>query len=210
LCVGLGGTITGEHGVGIEKINSMCVQFAPEEREVFFGVKRASIPSACSIPARRSRRWRAAPSTERCTCIAARCRLPTSRDSRGAMEPVSRAVHHPRRARSQDAGAPARIRQQGFLRRKPYRRDHRHACACRHVTPSRRNRITARCGTTLAEIERTLAQHGQFLAFEPPAFSGDPTIGGSIAAGLSGPRRASAGAARDFVLGASLLNARGQ
>jgi len=70
--------------------------------------------------------------------------------------------------------------------------------------------ITARCGTTLAEIERTLAQHGQFLAFEPPAFGGDPTIGGAIAAGLSGPRRASAGAARDFVLGASLLNARGQ
>ncbi len=41
LCVGLGGTITGEHGVGIEKINSMCVQFAPEEREAFFAVKRA-------------------------------------------------------------------------------------------------------------------------------------------------------------------------
>jgi glycolate oxidase len=44
LCVGLGGTITGEHGVGIEKINSMCVQFAPEEREAFFGVKRAFDP----------------------------------------------------------------------------------------------------------------------------------------------------------------------
>jgi glycolate oxidase len=41
LCVDLGGTITGEHGVGIEKINSMCVQFAPEEREAFFAVKRA-------------------------------------------------------------------------------------------------------------------------------------------------------------------------
>ncbi len=41
LCVRLGGTITGEHGVGIEKINSMCVQFAPEEREAFFAVKRA-------------------------------------------------------------------------------------------------------------------------------------------------------------------------
>jgi glycolate dehydrogenase FAD-linked subunit len=41
LCVQLGGTITGEHGVGIEKINSMCVQFSTEEREVFFGIKRA-------------------------------------------------------------------------------------------------------------------------------------------------------------------------
>ena len=41
LCVEVGGTITGEHGVGIEKINSMCVQFSPEEREAFFGVKRS-------------------------------------------------------------------------------------------------------------------------------------------------------------------------
>ena len=41
LCVRLGGTITGEHGVGIEKINSMCVQFTANEREAFFAVKRA-------------------------------------------------------------------------------------------------------------------------------------------------------------------------
>ena len=41
LCVELGGTITGEHGVGIEKINSMCVQFSAAERAAFFAVKRA-------------------------------------------------------------------------------------------------------------------------------------------------------------------------
>ncbi len=45
LCVEVGGTITGEHGVGIEKINSMCVQFSPEEREAFLGVKRAFDPA---------------------------------------------------------------------------------------------------------------------------------------------------------------------
>jgi glycolate oxidase FAD binding subunit len=70
--------------------------------------------------------------------------------------------------------------------------------------------LTARCGTPLEEIEDTLAKQGQFLAFEPPAFGGNPTIGGVVASGLSGPRRVSAGAARDFVLGASLLDARGQ
>jgi glycolate oxidase FAD binding subunit len=69
--------------------------------------------------------------------------------------------------------------------------------------------ITARCGTPLSEIEAALAERGQFLAFEPPSFGGDPTIGGVIAAGLSGPRRMYAGAARDFVLGATLLDARG-
>jgi glycolate oxidase FAD binding subunit len=70
--------------------------------------------------------------------------------------------------------------------------------------------ITARCGTSLSEVERLLAQHRQFLAFEPPAFGADPTIGGVIACGLSGPRRFQAGAARDFVLGAVLLCAQGE
>ena len=70
--------------------------------------------------------------------------------------------------------------------------------------------ITARCGTPLSEIESLLAGYGQFLAFEPPAFSGDPTLGGLISAGLSGPRRMQVGAARDFVLGAKLLGANGE
>ncbi|MGH8133931.1 MAG: FAD-binding protein, partial [Steroidobacteraceae bacterium] len=70
--------------------------------------------------------------------------------------------------------------------------------------------ITARCGTRLSEIEALLAAHRQFLAFEPPGLGGDPTIGGVVAAGLSGPRRSQAGAARDFVLGAVLLGVEGE
>src|SRR6266446_4968728 len=70
--------------------------------------------------------------------------------------------------------------------------------------------ITARCGTPLSEIEAALAAHGQFLAFEPPAFGADLSIGGVIAAGLAGPRRVYAGAARDFVLGTRLLTADGE
>jgi len=70
--------------------------------------------------------------------------------------------------------------------------------------------LTARCGTPLSEIESVLAAERQFLAFEPPSLGGDPTIGGVIAAGLSGPRRAHAGAARDFVLGAVLLAVDGE
>jgi glycolate oxidase FAD binding subunit len=70
--------------------------------------------------------------------------------------------------------------------------------------------MTARCGTPLSEIDAALAERDQFLGFEPPAFGGDPTIGGIIAAGLSGPRRMQAGAARDFVLGATLLAADGE
>jgi glycolate oxidase FAD binding subunit len=68
--------------------------------------------------------------------------------------------------------------------------------------------ITAKCGTPLAEIESALAARRQMLAFEPPAF-GEATIGGIVAAGLSGPRRASVGAVRDFVLGVKLLDGGG-
>lgn len=50
LCVELGGTVTGEHGVGIEKINSMCVQFSPAERAAFFAVKRAFDPPGLLNP----------------------------------------------------------------------------------------------------------------------------------------------------------------
>lgn len=69
--------------------------------------------------------------------------------------------------------------------------------------------VTARCGTPLAELEATLADQGQMLAFEPPHFGPYATLGGCIASGLSGPRRASAGAARDFVLGTTLLDGSG-
>jgi glycolate oxidase FAD binding subunit len=70
--------------------------------------------------------------------------------------------------------------------------------------------VTARSGTLLAELNDILLQQGQFLPFEPPAFGAGATLGGCIASGLSGPRRASAGAVRDFVLGATILDGRGR
>jgi glycolate oxidase FAD binding subunit len=70
--------------------------------------------------------------------------------------------------------------------------------------------ITARCGTPLAEIERVLGEKRQMLAFESPHFGSGATLGGAVAAGLSGPRRAAAGAVRDFVLGVRMMDGRGE
>jgi glycolate oxidase FAD binding subunit len=74
--------------------------------------------------------------------------------------------------------------------------------------------LAVRCGTPLAEVEALLDSQQQMLAFEPPHFGATATIGGCIASGLAGPRRASAGYAyggvRDFVLGAKLLDGRAQ
>ena len=74
--------------------------------------------------------------------------------------------------------------------------------------------VTARAGTSLAELEHLLAENGQMLAFEPPHFGAGATVGGCIAAGLSGPRRVSFGptygGVRDFVLGTRLVDGRGE
>ncbi|MEN9473112.1 MAG: glycolate oxidase subunit GlcE [Pseudomonadota bacterium] len=71
--------------------------------------------------------------------------------------------------------------------------------------------ITAQAGTPLQELEALLAEKGQCLAFEPPHFGdGKSTVGGMVAAGLSGPARASAGAVREFVLGLHMVNGRGE
>jgi glycolate oxidase FAD binding subunit len=70
--------------------------------------------------------------------------------------------------------------------------------------------ITVRCGTPLADVEAALAQKGQCFAFEPPHFGKGATIGGMVAAGLSGPARASVGTVRDFVLGARVINGKGE
>ena len=70
--------------------------------------------------------------------------------------------------------------------------------------------ITARAGTRLADLEAVLDRHGQMLAFEPPYFGEAATLGGCVAAGLSGPRRAAAGSVRDFVLGVRMLDGKGE
>jgi glycolate oxidase FAD binding subunit len=80
---------------------------------------------------------------------------------------------------------------------------------------------TVRAGTPLAELEALLANHGQCLPFDPPHFEPSPqaaagagraegTVGGMVAAGLAGPGRAAVGGVRDFVLGALVLNGRGE
>jgi glycolate oxidase FAD binding subunit len=70
--------------------------------------------------------------------------------------------------------------------------------------------ICARAGTPLDAIEAELAARGQMLGFEPPHFGPGATLGGVIACGLSGPRRSTAGAVRDFVLGIRILDGRGE
>lgn len=70
--------------------------------------------------------------------------------------------------------------------------------------------LVARAGTTLKEINAALADNHQILGFEPPYADSGATLGGAVAAGLAGPRRAYTGAVRDFVLGACFINGKGE
>jgi glycolate oxidase FAD binding subunit len=76
--------------------------------------------------------------------------------------------------------------------------------------------ICAQAGTSLAEVEAAIAEKGQMLPFEPMdhrdlyGVKGEPTIGGLVAGNISGPRRISAGAARDALIGLRLVNGRGE
>lgn len=75
--------------------------------------------------------------------------------------------------------------------------------------------VTVRAGTPLRELEAALAEKNQCLAFEPPRFASSDgpqggTCGGMVAAGLSGPARASVGSLRDYVLGVQFINGRAE
>ncbi len=84
--------------------------------------------------------------------------------------------------------------------------------------------VTVRAGTPLVELEALLAEKNQCLPFEPPhygrswggvqimppRFASQATVGGMVAAGLSGPSRAASGAVKDFVLGIDMINGKGE
>ena len=70
--------------------------------------------------------------------------------------------------------------------------------------------ITARAGTTLAEIDTVLAEHQQMLSFEAPEFTPQSTIGGTLACNFSGPGRPWLGSVRDQLLGVRLINGKAE
>jgi glycolate oxidase FAD binding subunit len=70
--------------------------------------------------------------------------------------------------------------------------------------------VTARAGTTVAELNAALDASGQMLPSEAPGFDGAATVGGMVASGLSGPRRPWSGSVRDFVLGCRVITGRGK
>ena len=70
--------------------------------------------------------------------------------------------------------------------------------------------LTVRAGTRLSDIENLLNEQNQILPFEPPQYTPNATIGGAVASGISGPRRAYTGSVRDAILGVKIINGDGE
>ncbi|MCL4111506.1 UNVERIFIED_CONTAM: hypothetical protein GTU68_002290 [Idotea baltica] len=70
--------------------------------------------------------------------------------------------------------------------------------------------ITVRAGTLLSDLEKIVESKNQILPFDPPQYTPNATIGGALAAGISGPRRAYTGSARDAILGVKIINGEGE
>ena len=70
--------------------------------------------------------------------------------------------------------------------------------------------LTARAGTTVAEVEAMLGENGQYLPFDPPLADRGATLGGTVAAGLSGSGRYRYGGIRDFLIGIRFVDGQGQ
>ena len=209
-CIDAGGTITGEHGVGLDKLPVHGRRSSRRRRSA-----RCARCATCSI--RRAGRIRA----RSCRCTAAASGTPTPCRARGDASAVSA---HRRRARPRDAASPQRVRAARAARA---RRSASSAAAtgsmpAARAAPTRDHRprdadagiveyepgdltLTARAGTTLAELARVTRAEGQWLPLDPYGRA-DGTIGAT-----SPPRRparspSSFGTPRDQVLGCEFVD----
>ena len=187
VCVDAGGTITGEHGVGLDKVPYMELIFSPDSlatmcalREVFDPDRRSNPGKV--VPVHSCREWHAAPSARRAGGA--------SHDDRSRRRVASRRFATAF-ATQRSAATPLRIVGGGTWL------DAGRPVAATETLSTREHSgiteyvpgdltLTARAGTTLGEIRDATAAHGQWLALDPYG-ADDGTLGATIATGAAGP-----------------------
>ncbi|HEY5486082.1 MAG TPA: FAD-linked oxidase C-terminal domain-containing protein [Candidatus Limnocylindrales bacterium] len=260
-CLEEGGSITGEHGVGIDKLEGLAQMFGPADLETMSLIREAFDPLGLANPGK------ALPTPGRC----AEASLGAGMGDDGTSpEPASRSATAGRRASETASRADGPVKpvstaelvdRLGSWSAVSPTLDETNGIAVVHVAPEspadvssilalaneqqlavsvvgadtiRRAReavgarivlsterltgfldyrpddlvIAASAGTPVGELERLVAEHDQTIALEPP-FAERSTLGGAIAAGLSGPRRQKYGAPRDRLLGMRFVRAEG-
>jgi glycolate oxidase len=222
LCVQLGGSITGEHGIGMEKRAFLERMFGPSDLELMRRLRAAIDPDALAnrgkmLPAENGERSRSAANGGHSRVLAAPAVGPGDGD-----RPATGLAGDPRVEGLRESLDAARRGGARVLPRgggtKPALSTPTEGVSSLELGGLRgivrydpeELTLTALAGTPVGELAEALARHGQYLPFDPPLAAAGATLGGVVASGTSGPGRHRHGGVRDFVIGARFLDGTGE
>jgi len=224
MCIELGGSITGEHGVGMEKREHLEKMFQPADMQVMYELRKAMdpaqlanrgkmlfypgiAPGSAGVPPalgpRASRPHLASgtievESTEHLQQLIAEATGPVLLRGAGTKP-----------ALSGPSGAHLQMGAGSHLEMGPTFLDLSRLSGIVEYDPSEFT-ITARAGTRVEEVEQLLARHGQFLPFDPVLSEAGATLGGTVAAAGRGPSSLHYGGIRDFLIGVRFVDGQGR
>lgn len=205
LCIELGGSITGEHGVGLEKRAYLPQMFSAADMATMTRLRQAMDPKEI---ANRGKMLEVAVNGDRLSVNGDR----SSVNGDGvvvhaqSLTEVQEAVRNYDRLVVRGGGSKPAL---GATREGAAVLDMRGLRGMVEYVPDEFT-FTALAGTPVREVADMLAEHGQYLPFDPPLLEAGATLGGAVAAGLSGPRRYRYGGVRDFIIGVRFVDGRGQ
>ena len=214
MCIELGGSITGEHGVGLEKRAYLPQMFSEADMATMARLRRAMDPKEIAnrgkmleVRAVEEQRDRGAEDQERTERHGHDAETAPSMVIPATIAEVQDAVRNAGRLVMRGGGTKPGMSAPGdgtvtLL----------DMSRLRGIVEYEPNEFvfTALAGTPVAEIAAMLAEHGQYLPFDPPLVAAGATLGGAVASGLSGPRRYRYGGVRDFVIGVRFVDGLGQ
>ena len=205
MCIRRGGSITGEHGVGMEKREYLAHMFAPTDMEVMKRMRRSIDPLEIAnrrkmFPDENGHGRVSGPGITRSGNGAGTTLRP------GSFREVRQAVADHARIRPRGGGTkPALSRPPGGVASL----DLSGLSGIVEYEPEEYT-FTALAGTPVAEVQERLAREGQYLPFDPVLARAGATLGGTVAAGTGGSGRYRYGGIRDFLLGIRFVSGRAE
>ena len=226
LCIEMGGSITGEHGVGVEKLDYLPAMFNADEIECMTRLRAAYDPLCIANPGKKLRRTKVGQCVSPALCEdkVGQCVSPALPQEQASEDgQAGRTALRPPLAPTTLAELAEAVRSQARVlavgaRTKPRLSQVRDGVALLSTRALRgiveyepeEFTFTALAGTSVQEISQALAEKQQYLPFDPMWVEAGATLGGTVASGVSGPGRFRFGGVRDFILGMRFVDGQGQ